>query len=264
VDYLTSERPKYVNYEKKDNIAIITLNRPEKLNALSRELLVDLREVLESASRDPEVRVIVITGAGKAFCAGADVVEFTKSLVEIREFIDLGRRVFDFLESLEKPVIAVVHGFALGGGFELALACDLIIAAEGSQLGSPEINLGIIPGWGGTQKLLITMGPYKAREIIMLGDRISAEEALKLGIVNRVVPADKVVEEALLIAKKLAEKSPLALSAAKSVLNKSLRIMMSIGLEIERDTFIATASSEDAKEGIKAFLEKRKPQWRGK
>jgi len=261
---LTSERPKYVNYEKKDNIAIITLNRPEKLNALSRELLVDLREVLESASRDPEVRVIVITGAGKAFCAGADVVEFTKSLVEIREFIDLGRRVFDFLESLEKPVIAVVHGFALGGGFELALACDLIIAAEGSQLGSPEINLGIIPGWGGTQKLLITMGPYKAREIIMLGDRISAEEALKLGIVNRVVPADKVVEEALLIAKKLAEKSPLALSAAKSVLNKSLRIMMSIGLEIERDTFIATASSEDAKEGIKAFLEKRKPQWRGK
>lgn len=261
---MTSERPKYVNYEKKDNIAIITLNRPEKLNALSRELLVDLREVLESASRDPEVRVIVITGAGKAFCAGADVVEFTKSLVEIREFIDLGRRVFDFLESLEKPVIAVVHGFALGGGFELALACDLIIAAEGSQLGSPEINLGIIPGWGGTQKLLITMGPYKAREIIMLGDRISAEEALKLGIVNRVVPADKVVEEALLIAKKLAEKSPLALSAAKSVLNKSLRIMMSIGLEIERDTFIATASSEDAKEGIKAFLEKRKPQWRGK
>jgi enoyl-CoA hydratase/carnithine racemase len=261
---LTSERPKYVNYEKKDGIGIITLNRPEKLNALSREVLVDLLEALEYASRDPDVRVIVITGAGKAFCAGADVVEFTKSLVEIKEFIDLGRRVFDFLESLEKPIIAVVHGFALGGGFELALACDLIIAAEGSQLGSPEINLGIIPGWGATQKLLITVGPYKARELVMLGDRISAEEALKLGIVNRVVPADRVIEEALSIAKKLAEKSPLALSAAKSVLNRSLRNMTSTGLEIERGTFIATTSTEDAKEGIKAFLEKRKPQWRGR
>jgi enoyl-CoA hydratase/carnithine racemase len=261
---LTLERSKYVNYEKKDSIAIVTLNRPEKLNALSREVLIDLLETLESASKDPEVKVIVITGAGKAFCAGADVVEFTKSSTEIREFIDLGRRVFELLESLEKPVIAAVHGFALGGGFELALACDLIIAAEGSQLGSPEINLGIIPGWGATQKLLITLGPYKARELIMLGDRISAEEALKLGVVNKVVPADKVVEEALLLAKKLAEKSPVALSAAKSVLNKSLRIMMSTGLEIERSTFIITTSTEDAKEGIKAFLEKRKPQWKGK
>lgn len=261
---LTSGRPKYVAYEKRDGIAVVTLNRPEKLNALSREVLEDLLEVLEAVGRDPEVRAVVIAGSGKAFCAGADVSEFTKSLPEIREFIDLGRRVFELLETMDKPVVAAVHGFALGGGFELALSCDLIVAAEGTQLGSPEINLGIVPGWGATQKLLATVGPYKARELVLLGDRITAEEALRIGIVNRVVPADRVLEEAIAIARRLAEKSPVALSAAKSVINRSLRTLTSAGLEVERSTFIAVASTEDAREGVKAFLEKRKPQWRGR
>ena len=262
--FLTSERPKYVTYEKRDGIALVTLSRSEKLNALSREVLEDLLEVLEAIGKDPEVRAVVIAGSGKAFCAGADVSEFTKSLPEIREFIDLGRRVFELLETMDKPVVAAVHGFALGGGFELALSCDLVVAAEGTQLGSPEINLGIVPGWGATQRLLATVGPYKARELVLLGDRITAEEALRLGIVNRVVPADKVLEEALSLARKLAERSPVALSTAKSIVNRSLRALTSAGLEIERSSFIAVASTEDAKEGVRAFLEKRKPQWRGR
>jgi len=257
-------RPRYVAYEKREGVAVVTLGRPEKLNALSREVLEDLLEVLEAISRDPEVRAVVIAGSGKAFCAGADVSEFAKSLPEIREFIDLGRRVFEMLETMDKPVVAAVHGFALGGGFELALSCDLIVAAEGAQLGSPEINLGIVPGWGATQRLLATVGPYKARELVLLGDRITAEEALRLGIVNRVVPADRVLEEALTIARKLAEKSPVALSAAKSIVNRGLKALISVGLEVERDTFMAVASTEDAREGVRAFLERRKPQWRGR
>ena len=261
---LASGRPRYVAYEKREGVAVVTLGRPEKLNALSREVLEDLLEVLEAISRDPEVRAVVIAGSGKAFCAGADVSEFAKSLPEIREFIDLGRRVFEMLETMDKPVVAAVHGFALGGGFELALSCDLIVAAEGAQLGSPEINLGIVPGWGATQRLLATVGPYKARELVLLGDRITAEEALRLGIVNRVVPADRVLEEALTIARKLAEKSPVALSAAKSIVNRGLKALISVGLEVERDTFMAVASTGDAREGVRAFLERRKPQWRGR
>jgi enoyl-CoA hydratase/carnithine racemase len=260
----TSGRPRYVTYEKRDGVAVVTLNRPEKLNALSREVLGDLLEVLEAVSRDPEVRAVVIAGAGRGFCAGADVSEFTKDLREVGEFIDLGRRVFELLETMGKPVVAAVHGFALGGGFELALSCDLIVAAEGTQLGSPEINLGIVPGWGATQKLLATVGPYKTRELVLLGDRITAEEALRLGIVNRVVPVDRVLDEAVAVARRLAEKSPVALAAAKGIINRSLRTLTSAGLEIERSTFMEVASTEDAREGVRAFLEKRKPQWRGR
>ncbi len=253
---------KYVLYEKKEAIATITLNRPEKLNALSRDVLADLLKALEEAERDREVRVVVLTGTGKSFCAGADVTEFTKSPQEVREFIDLGRKVFEFIENMSKPVIAAVNGYALGGGFELVLACDLIIASTNATFGSTEVNLGIVPGWGASQKLLAIVGPMKARELIMLGELFSAEEALKLGIVNKVVPPEKLLEEAMGVARKLAEKSPTAVSIAKAEINKSLKSYLAPGLELERTMFFMAVSSDDAKEGISAFLEKRKPRWR--
>jgi enoyl-CoA hydratase len=254
---------KYVLYEKKDFIATITLNRPEKLNALNREVLADLLKALEEAEKDQEVRAVVLVGAGRSFCAGADVTEFTKSPREVREFIDLGREVFEFIWNMSKPVIAAVHGYALGGGFELVLACDLVVASSNAFFGSTEVNLGIVPGWGATQKLLALVGPSKTRELVMLGEPFSAEEALKLGIVNRVVPPEKLLEEAMGIARKLAEKSPTAVSVAKAVINRSLRSYLAPGLEIERFMFLSSVGSEDAKEGISAFLEKRKPRWRG-
>lgn len=252
---------KYVLYEKKETIATITLNRPEKLNALNRDVLSDLLKALEEAEKDKEVRVVILTGTGKSFCAGADVTEFTKSPHEVREFIDLGRKVFDFIENMSKPVIAAVNGYALGGGFELALACDIVIASSNAAFGSTEVNLGIVPGWGASQKLLAIVGPMKARELIMLGEVLSAEEALKLGIVNKVVSPERLLEEAIGIARKLAEKSPTAVSIAKAEINRSLRTYLASGLELERTLFFMSVSSDDAKEGISAFLEKRKPRW---
>ncbi|MCS7099317.1 MAG: enoyl-CoA hydratase/isomerase family protein [Sulfolobales archaeon] len=252
---------KYVTYEKRDSVALVTLNRPEKLNALNRELLQDLLRALELAERDPSVRVVVITGSGRAFCAGADVAEFAKSAHEVKNFIELGRRVLEYVESMSKPVIAAVNGYALGGGFELALSCDFIVASSNSFFGATEINLGIVPGWGATQKLLASAGLAKAREIVMLGEMFSADEALKLGIVSRVVPAEKLIEEALALGGKLSQKSPVALSIAKSVFSGASRSILGPGFEIEKSMFFVAISSEDAREGISAFLERRKPRW---
>lgn len=252
---------KYVVYEKKESVALITLNRPEKLNALNRDVLTDLLRALEEAEGDPEIRSVVITGTGKSFCAGADVTEFTKSIADIRKFIELGREVFEYIENMTKPVVAAVNGYSLGGGFELALSCDFIVASSNAIFGSTEINLGIVPGWGATQKLIATAGLAKAREVIMLGEAFSAEEALKLGIVYRLVPPEKLFEEALALAKKLSQKSPMALSIAKTVLNRSTRSILAPGFELERSMFYVAVSSEDAREGISAFLEKRKPKW---
>ncbi len=252
---------KYVLYEKRDGVAVVTLNRPERLNALNRELLLELRRALEEAEKDPEIRSVVITGSGRSFCAGADVAEFAKSAAEIREFIELGGSVLEFIENMSKPVVAAVNGHALGGGFELVLACDLVVASSSAVLGSPEVNLGIIPGWGATQKLALTVGPAKAKEIVMLGEALPAEEALRLGLVNRVVAPERLIGEALELARKLSQKSPTALSIAKTVLSRSARSLLAPGLELERSMFFVAASSEDAKEGVAAFLEKRKPKW---
>jgi len=253
-------------YEKRDNIAVITINRPEVLNALNRETLLELSAALRDAEEDPNIRVIIITGAGeKAFCAGADVREFRdKSLTEVLEFIELGHKVFAMIENLSKPVIALVNGYALGGGLELALACDFIIASTNAKLGQPEVNLGLIPGWGATQKLAKIVGLRKARELILLGETISAEEAFRIGLVDKVVPPERLWEEALQLAKKLIEKSPIALRFAKRAINTALRTTLPEGLEYEKMAFIALYSSEDAREGVRAFLEKRKPVWRGR
>lgn len=252
---------KYVTYEKKEGVALVALNRPEKLNALNRDVLTDLRRALDEAERDPEVRVVVITGAGRAFCAGADVTEFAKGTSDVRQFIELGREVFERIGNMGKPVIAAVNGYALGGGFELALSCDFIIASSNAAFGSTEINLGIIPGWGATQRLIATAGLAKAREVVMLGEVFSAEEALRIGIVHKVVPPERLMEESLELARKLCQKSPTALSIAKAVLTGSARSIYAPGLELERSMFYVAVSSEDAKEGVSAFLEKRKPRW---
>jgi len=252
---------KYVAYEKRERVAIISLSRPEKLNALNREVLADLRKALEEAERDPEVRAVVITGTGKSFCAGADITEFTRGSADIGRFIELGREVFEFIENMSKPVIAAVNGYALGGGFELALSCDFVVASSNAAFGSTEINLGITPGWGATQKLAAIAGLAKAREIVMLGEVFSAEEALKLGIVHKVVQPERLMDEAIALATKLCQKSPVALSIAKLVINRSVRAILAPGLELERSMFYVAVSSEEAREGVSAFLEKRKPKW---
>lgn len=253
---------KCVNYEKKENISIITLNRPEKHNALSKELLTELQKALENAENDPEVKVVIITGAGRSFCAGADITEFAKREEEVYSFIDLGRKVLSYIESMNKPVIAAVHGYTVGGGLELALACDFIVAATNAVLGSTEINIGIIPGWGATYKLIATAGISKARELVMLGETIRAEEAYRLGLVHRLAEPDKLMEEAMALAKKLLEKSSKALALTKKVLNTTLKMYMLPGSELERLAFFTAIRTEDAKEGITAFLEKRKPKWK--
>ncbi len=257
---------KNIIYEKKDNIAIITINRPHVLNALNRDTLLEMLSALTDVEKDPNIRALVITGAGdKAFCAGADVKEFKdKPLVELLEFMELGHKVCTMIENLSKPVIAAVNGYALGGGLELAIACDFIIASTNAKLGQPEINLGIMPGWGATQRLVRLIGLRKAKELILLGEMISAEEALQIGLVNKVVPLERLKDEAFKLAKKLIEKSPIALKFAKHAINAALKTTLPEGLDYERMSFIALYSSEDAQEGIKAFLEKRKPVWKGR
>ncbi|RLF16008.1 MAG: crotonase [Thermoprotei archaeon] len=252
-------------YEKKGPIAKITLNRPQVLNALNTETFLELEKALKEAEADPDVKVVVITGAGdKAFCAGLDLKEIAeKSSIEARELSRLGHRVFKLIENLSKPVIAAVNGYALGGGMELCLSCDLAIASENASFGQAEVNVGLTPGWGATQRLWRIVGVRKAKELILTGDRISAAEAERLGIVNKVVPPDKLQEEAEALALKLAEKSPVVLRIAKDQINRSLDLTLTAGLDYEADLWSLLFATFDAREGVKAFLEKRKPSYKG-
>jgi len=262
---MTSQH-KNIVYEKKDGMAIITINRPEVLNALNKETLLEINSAIVDAEKDVDVKVVIITGAGvRAFCAGADVAELSgRSSIEIMEFIKLGQETFSLIENLSKPVIAAVNGLALGGGCEMALACDLVISSDKAMFGQPEINLGIMPGWGGTQRLMRVVGAKKAKEIVLLGEMIRADEALRIGLVNKVIPAEKLMDEATEIARKLADKSPVAIRFAKLAINKALETGLTDGLEFEKTIFALLYSSEDAKEGLKSFLDKRKPIWKGK
>ncbi|MHA1616276.1 MAG: 3-hydroxyacyl-CoA dehydrogenase/enoyl-CoA hydratase family protein [Candidatus Njordarchaeales archaeon] len=245
-------------------IAWIILNRPDKLNAMSTKMLDELREVLQKIDKNKDIRAVILLGNGKAFCAGADVSEFKDMTgVEALLYSRKIQGVFELIENLTKPVIAAIHGYALGGGLELALACDLRIAAAGSLLGQPEINLGIIPGAAATQKLVRLIGEGKAKEMIFLGDQISAEDALELGLVNKVVPKRELELEARRIALKLAEKPPLTIFIAKYVINYGKDVAETIGKAIESLGFGLARTTKDAEEGIKAFLEKRKPVFKG-
>ena len=252
--------------DREARVAVITINRPQRLNALDARTLGELRESFLSFQHDDQVRCVVVTGAGeKAFVAGADINELAADTPEsARRRAADGQRVFDLIEQLGKPTIAAVNGFALGGGCELAMACTLRIAAESAKFGQPEINLGIIPGFAGTQRLVRLVGKTKAMELVLTGATISANEALAIGLVNRVVPAATVMSEARQLALELASKAPLALRYAMDAINNGSEMPFAAGCQLEAALFGVVASTEDRREGTTAFLEKRKPEFKGR
>jgi enoyl-CoA hydratase len=257
---------KYIIYEKNEGVATITLNRPEALNAFSKDVVEEILHALEDIKTDEAVRVVVLTGAGeKAFSAGADIKTMVgMTALKARELSFMGEKLCVGLENLEKPVVAAINGYALGGGLEVAMSCDLRIAAENAKMGQTEINIGLIPGWGGTQRLTRLVGMTKAKELVFTGRIIDAKTAEQIGIVNMVVPADKFRETVSQFAKDLASKAPVALKVAKALINKGRDIGLESALALEREGFGVVGSSEDLKEGVSAFSEKRKPVFKGK
>jgi len=250
----------------KATIATLTVNRPAALNALNREVLEEMARVIREVRHDASVRVLIVTGGGdRAFVAGADIAAMAKmSAVDGLDFSRLGHRVMESFEDLPIPVIAAVNGFALGGGLELALACDLIVASDKARFGQPEINLGLIPGFGGTQRLPHRIGHNKARELIMTGEMFDAKTALELGLVNQVVAAGDLAETARKLAEKLAGKSTVALRQAKAALRAAFTMEQDAGLRFEQEAFGIVFGSADRVEGTSAFVEKRPPKWQHK
>jgi enoyl-CoA hydratase len=247
-------------------VATLTINRPKALNALNRAVVEGMARILRDVRHDAEVRVLIVTGGGdRAFVAGADIAAMSEmSTVEGQEFSRLGHRVMQTFEDLPIPVIAAVNGFALGGGLELALACDLIMASEKARFGQPEINLGLIPGFGGTQRLPHRIGHARAREFIMTGEMFDAKTALEWGLVNRVLTPEALIPQTRALAEKIATKSAFALRQAKAALRASFTMEEDAGLRFEQDAFGLVFSSADRVEGTKAFVEKRQPKWQHK
>ena len=257
----------FIKYEKDERIATITINRPEVLNALTQALMAELDHAIGAAETDDEVRVLILTGAGeRAFVAGADINE-VNARDTISEFMGelsrLRRNVFIRLEHLSKPSIAAVNGFAFGGGCELAISCTLRVAAENAKFGQPEIKLGLIPGLGGTQRLVRLIGKGRAMEMVLTGEPIDAQEAYRIGLVNKLTPATELMETARVLAKKMANKSPFALKAAKDAVDYGQDMNLTTALEFENRLFAIVSGSADREEGIAAFLEKRDPIWKG-
>lgn len=252
--------------KKEEGVGWITLNRPHRLNTLTLEMIGEIHSALDDFEADRELRCVVITGAGdRAFSAGADVTAFTGlTPVTAVEASTRGQMLFSRLEKLGKPVIASCNGYALGGGLEMVLACDFRVAADHAEFGQPETKLGLIPGWGGTLRLARVVGLAKAKELIMLGERISAEEAARIGLVNKVVPKEKLPEETLLMAKKFVDGPPVALRLAKEMLNFGTQVPLDVGLRMEAEAFGVVLSTKDVMEGVSAFMSKRKPEFKGK
>ena len=245
------------------NIALIELNRPKELNALNLELMAELRDALKDLDANDDVRVIIITGNEKAFAAGADIKQMAnKSAIDMLRADQFS--TWDQIRKTRKPIIAAVSGFALGGGCELAMTCDMIVASETARFGQPEIKIGVMPGAGGTQRLTRAIGKARAMEMVLTGKFISAEEASSYGLVNMVVPLELYLEEAIKLAAKIADMSPIAAMLAKEAINRSFETHLDEGLHFERKNFYLSFASEDQKEGMQAFVEKRPPKYEGK
>jgi enoyl-CoA hydratase len=254
-----------ITVEKRGAVAVLTINRPDKLNALNMQVHSEGVAALDELKRDDEVRVLVITGSGeKSFIAGADISEFTKQTPVTQRDLFNEKTLFNSIDTFPKPVIAMVNGFCLGGGNELALACDLRICSENAKFSQPEINLGIIPGGGGTQRLTHLIGEGRAMEMILTGDMIDAQAALSFGLVNHVYPAAELEAKTMELAERIAEKAPIALQLIKEAVKFASRSNLDEGLRREVDLFAICFSTEDKQEGVSAFLEKRKPVFKGK
>ena len=247
-------------YDK--DIALIELNRPKELNALNRQLMLEIRDALRALDDDATIRVVILTGGERVFAAGADIKQMADataiSMLNIDQF-----STWDQIKKNKKPIIAAVSGFALGGGCELAMTCDMIIASETAQFGQPEINIGTMPGAGGTQRLTRAVGKGLAMEMVLTGRFITAEEAMRAGLITKIVPVEVLLAETVKVAKLIAEKSPIAVRLAKEAVNKAFETTLDEGLQFERKNFYLTFASADQKEGMKAFVEKRKAVFRG-
>jgi enoyl-CoA hydratase len=245
------------------HVALIRLNRPKELNALNLQLMQELRDTLAQLDKNDAVRVIIITGNEQAFAAGADIKQMADRTAIDMLLIDQFS-TWDQIRKTKKPIIAAVSGFALGGGCELAMTCDMIIASESARFGQPEIKIGVMPGAGGTQRLTKAIGKAKAMELVLTGRMLTAEEAHFYGLVNKVVPVEMYLQEASTLAKEIAQMSPIAAQLAKEAVNRSFETHLDEGLVLERKNFYLTFASEDQKEGMKAFVEKRKPEFKGR
>jgi enoyl-CoA hydratase len=252
--------------EKENNIAVLSINRPKALNALNYDTLTDIKTAVKALSEDDEVSVVIITGSGeRAFVAGADIKEMRDMTpLEARRFMLYGQSVFNVISNLPKPTIAAVNGFALGGGTELALSCDMILASEKAKFGLPEVTLGIHPGFGGTQRLPRLIGAARAKELIFTGKMIDASEAERIGLVNKVVSPDKLHEEAKALAADILKNGQVAIKLVKSAINAGLDTTLEKGLAYEAETQGLAFSTEDKNEGLAAFMEKRKPNFKGR
>ena len=257
--------PDTILYEMRDRVGLITIDRPDKLNALSQRVRDEMMEVLEEIETDDGIGAVVITGSGdKSFIAGADISEFDgRSPMDQRHAMRFPR-LYDVMSELSKPVIAMINGFCLGGGCELAMSCDLRIASEKARFGQPEIKLGLIPGGGGTQRLPRLVGLGNAMRLILTGDMIPAAEAKEIGLVDIVVPHEELEETTLALAGRITAMSPLTLKVAKQAIRASERMAIQEGILHERDLFCLCFSTDDMKEGVRAFLEKRPPEWTGR
>ena len=255
-----------LNYEKQGFIGVLTINRPKEMNALSNALVKEMVAALDMIEADKELRALIITGAGeKAFMAGADIKELqNRDFILGRDLTKERQAVFNKIVELKIPVIAAINGFALGAGLELAIACTLRVACEEAMLGVPEVNLGIMPGDGGTQRLPRLVGFGRAMEMVLTAERVDAKEAHRIGLVNRVVPKAQLMEAALELAEKIASKAPIAIQCAKEAVNRSLEVGIYEGLAHESYLHAYTCASQDKNEGVAAFLEKRKPVFQGK
>jgi enoyl-CoA hydratase len=253
---------KNIIIEGADQIGMVKINRPSVLNAINIETILEIEKATHEFNENKNIMVIIITGEGKSFVSGSDISKLVEmDPLKAREYSQIGQRVLSFIENMEKPVIAAVNGFALGSGCEIAMACDIRIASEKAKFGQPEVKLGLIPGHAGTQRLARIVGLGKAKELIFTGDIIDAQEALRIGLVNKVVKPEALLEEVKAVARKIIENGPTAVRLAKTVINRGVDTNLTTANSYETEAFSILFSTDEAKEGMKAFLEKRRPNW---